>query len=84
MYHKADMVINTINHLISINYFLVSVKIIREYNEIKKSDRSTINFIWRNLELLAEKGIITQTRVKPAKRYRLPKKPILLEQVINQ
>ncbi len=84
MYHKAEMVIDTINKLISINYPVVTTKIIKAYNDIPKEDRSLNNFIWRNLEILEKAGIIELIKRKPFRKYKLPREIIKLEEVENQ
>lgn len=50
--------LEAINKLIGNNIFLVNTKKIRRCHDIKSSDRSKINFIWRSLEYLRNAGIL--------------------------
>jgi len=84
MYHKAEMVIDTINQLISLGHRIITTKTIKALNDIEKSDRSTNNFIWRNLEALEKKGLIKLLKNKPTRRYELPKNPIKFVEVFRQ
>ena len=47
-----------INKLIDNNVNLVTTKSIRRCNNIKASNRSKINFIWRSLNYLEKEGIL--------------------------
>lgn len=83
MYHKADMVINTINEMILLGHYkIITTKLIKVYNDIPKSDRSATNFIWYNLKALEEKGLIRLLKRTPVKKYELPTNPIELEEVV--
>lgn len=84
MYYKGIMVLNTVNKLISEGHRIITSKTVRVLNNIKNSDRSTINFIWRNLEFLENKGFITLIKNTPIRRYKLPKNPIELEEDSNE
>ncbi|MHA1488276.1 MAG: hypothetical protein ACTSRI_01315 [Promethearchaeota archaeon] len=50
--------LEAINKLIENKIFLVNTKKIRRCHDIKSSDRSKINFIWRSLEYLRNEGIL--------------------------
>ena len=50
--------LKAINKLIENNIIIVNTKKIRRCNHIKSSDRSKINFIWRSLKFLADKGYL--------------------------
>jgi len=81
MFHKYEMVIDTINQLISKGHYMITCKKIKSFNGIDKSNRSINNYIWRNLEVLEKKGFLEQIRKKPVRKYLLPKIPIELEEV---
>ena len=74
------MVVNTINEMISVGVHIVTTKTIRIFNNIASSDRSSIKFISINLDYLANEGFITLIENIPFKMYKLPKKPIELEE----
>jgi len=50
--------LEAINKLIDNKIYRVDTKRIRRCNNIKSSDRSKINFIWRSLEYLKVEGIL--------------------------
>lgn len=82
MYHKGIMVLNTINQLIVKGHRIVTSKTIRILNNIAESDRTTINFIWLNLDFLCDKGFIKLIKTTPIKKFELPKEPIEIEELI--
>ncbi|MCK4780239.1 MAG: hypothetical protein KAT57_08625, partial [Candidatus Lokiarchaeota archaeon] len=51
--------LEAINKLIDNNVNIVNTKRVRRCNNIKSSNRSKINFIWRALRYLEEEGILT-------------------------
>ena len=83
LYYKGKMVLDTINKLISKHYTIITVRTIKAFNDIDKADRSTNNYIWRNLEILEKEGFIKLLGNKPIRIYKLPKEPIILEEVSN-
>jgi len=50
--------LEAINKLIDNKVYRVDTKRIRRCNNVKSSDRSKINFIWRSLEYLKVEGIL--------------------------
>ncbi|MFX0017121.1 MAG: hypothetical protein ACFFBT_00020 [Promethearchaeota archaeon] len=50
--------LDAINKLIDNNVTVVNTKRIRRCNNIKSSNRSKINFIWRSLDYLEKEGIL--------------------------
>ena len=55
--------LGAINKLMDNNITLVNTKRIRRCNNIKSSNRSKINFIWRSLKFLEEEGILTKNGI---------------------
>ncbi len=64
----------------------ISVKMIRIASNVKSSDRSKINFIWRGLKSLAAIGFLELNGSKSHKIYKLkyPEVPIDIEEIISQ
>jgi len=63
--------IEAINKLIDNNVTIVNTKRIRRCYNIKSSNRSKINFIWRALRYLEEEGILTLNGVTNPKTYKI-------------
>jgi hypothetical protein len=63
--------IEAINKLIDNNITIVTTKRIRRCYNIKASNRSKINFIWRALKYLEEEGILTLNGVTNPKTYKI-------------
>lgn len=63
--------VEAINKLIESNVNLVNTKRIRRCNNIKSSNRSKINFIWRSLKCLEEEGILTLNGIVNPKTYKI-------------
>lgn len=63
--------VEALNKLIENNITLVNTKRIRRCNNIKSSDRSKINFIWRSLKYLEEEGILTLNGIANPKTYKI-------------
>lgn len=63
--------IEAINKLIENNVFIVNTKRIRRCYNIKPSNRSKINFIWRSLNFLEKKGILALNGVTNPKTYKI-------------
>ncbi|MFX1377054.1 MAG: hypothetical protein ACFFA0_14710 [Promethearchaeota archaeon] len=70
--------LDAINKLIENNVYIVNTKRIRRCFNIKSSNRSKINFIWRSLKFLEEEGILTLNGITNPKTYK-----ILSDQKIN-
>ena len=63
--------LEAINKLIDNNVSLVNTKRIRRCINIKSSNRSKINFIWRALKCLEEEGILTLNGITNPKTYKI-------------
>jgi hypothetical protein len=63
--------LDAINKLIDNNVYIVNTKRIRRCFNIKSSDRSKINFIWRALKYLEEEGILTLNGITNPKTYKI-------------
>jgi len=72
---NLEETLNAINKLIDKNVYLVNTKRIRRCNNIKSSNRSKINFIWRSLKYLEEEGSILERNgiINPT-TYKIKKK----------
>lgn len=62
---------NAINKLIDRKISYVDVKRIRKTNNIKSSNRSKINFIWRSLKVLENNGIVEWNGSNSPKTYKI-------------
>ena len=49
---------------------IITVKKIRTLQQVKSSNRSRINFMWRSLAYLVEKGILEENGSQRPKSYR--------------
>jgi len=65
-----------INHYYECNITNITLKLIRKYLEIEASDKSKINFIWRILNHLEEKGYLIRIGKRTPKHYQIAKFPI--------
>lgn len=63
--------LDAINKLIDNNVYIVNTKRIRRCFNIKSSDRSKINFIWRSLKFLEQEGILTLNGITNPKTYKI-------------
>lgn len=63
--------VEAINKLIENKVNMVNTKRVRRCNNIKSSDRSKINFIWRSLNFLAEEGILEMNGSYSPKTYKI-------------
>lgn len=64
---------------------IITVKKIRQILNIKSSNRSKINFIWRRLKFIHGKGFLEYISSKPAKIYKLrDPNPIDINKLITQ
>ena len=74
-----------INKLIDNNINLVTTKSIRRCNNIKASNRSKINFIWRSLNYLEKEGILEMNCNYSPKSYKIKSiQKIDVERIISQ
>jgi hypothetical protein len=77
--------LKAINKLIDNNVIIVNTKRIRRCNNIKSSDRSKINFIWRSLSFLEEKDILEKNGIVKPKTYMIkPKDQINVKKFISE
>jgi len=63
--------LDAINKLIDNNVNVVNTKRIRRCNNIKSSNRSKINFIWRSLNYLEKEGILEMNGIYSPKTYKI-------------
>ena len=63
--------LEAINKLMENNITIVNTKRIRRCYNIKSSNRSKINFIWRSLDFLAQEGILEENGVLSPKSYKI-------------
>jgi len=63
--------LDAINKLIDNNVTVVNTKRIRKCNNIKSSNRSKINFIWRSLDYLEKEGILEINGSFSPKTYKI-------------
>lgn len=63
--------LQAINKLIDNNVNIVNTKRIRRCNNIKSSNRSKINFIWRSLDFLEKEGILEINGSHNPKTYKI-------------
>ncbi len=63
--------LEAINKLVDNKISLVNTKRIRRCNNIKSSNRSKINFIWRSLKYLENEGILTKNGITNPKTYKI-------------
>ncbi|MBY9015064.1 MAG: hypothetical protein KGD68_05160 [Candidatus Lokiarchaeota archaeon] len=77
--------IEAINKLIDNNINLVTTKSIRRCNNIKASNRSKINFIWRSLNYLEKEGILEMNGQYSPKTYKIKShQKIDIDDIISQ
>lgn len=77
--------IEGINLLIEQNISFVNIKILRHILDVESSNRSKINFYWRNLQLLEKKKIIEIVPNHPSnKLYKLPNSRIDIDDFIGK
>jgi len=63
--------LNAINKLIENKVYIVNTKRIRKCSNIKSSNRSKINFIWRSLKFLEREGLLTLNGITNPKTYKI-------------
>ncbi len=77
--------LEAINKLIENNVTLVNTKRIRRCYNVKSSNRSKINFIWRALKCLEEEGILTLNGITNPKTYKIISNDIIdVDKVLSQ
>ncbi|MBY8988901.1 MAG: hypothetical protein KGD61_10645 [Candidatus Lokiarchaeota archaeon] len=77
--------IEAINKLIDNNITLVTTKSIRRCNNVKASNRSKINFIWRSLDYLEKEGILEMNGTYSPKSYKITSsQKIDIDEIISQ
>ena len=77
--------VEALNKLIESNVHIVNTKKIRRYYNIKSSNRSKINFIWRTLKVLEEEGILALNGITNPKTYKiLIDKKIVVEKFLSE
>jgi hypothetical protein len=77
--------LEAINKLISNNINTVNTKRVRRCNNIKSSNRSKINFIWRSLSYLEDEGILKVNGASSPKTYIIqPDKEIDIDELIKK
>ncbi|TFG04543.1 MAG: hypothetical protein EU539_10620 [Promethearchaeota archaeon] len=82
---NLEETVDAINKLLDNNVRLVNTKRIRRCNNIKSSNRSKINFIWRSLEFLAEEGILEENGISKPKSYKIrADEPIDVKEFISK
>ncbi|MHA2281361.1 MAG: hypothetical protein ACXAC5_10950 [Promethearchaeota archaeon] len=77
--------VEAVNRLIENNVNMVTTKKIRRCFNIKSSNRSKINFIWRALKVLEEEGILALNGITNPKTYKiLTDQKIELDKFLSQ
>ena len=77
--------LEAINKLIDNKVTIVNCKRIRRCQQIKSSNRSKINFIWRSLNYLEQEGILEPNGATKPKNYKIKNnKKIDVDDVISQ
>jgi len=66
------------------NNGIITVKKIRTFQNIESKNRSRINFIWRSLSYLVEKGILEENGSQSPKSYKKKIIDMDLEKIIVQ
>ncbi len=78
--------LDAINKCIEKDVYVINTKRIRRCNNVKSSDRSKINFIWRSLKFLEEEGsILEKNGMNNPKTYKIKKKePVNINSFISK
>ncbi|MFX1233931.1 MAG: hypothetical protein ACFFBY_05160 [Promethearchaeota archaeon] len=76
--------LHAINKLIDNNVNIVNTKRIRRCNNIKSSNRSKINFIWRSLNYLEKEGILEINGSYSPKTYKIVSEKINIDKLMTQ
>ena len=71
--------------LIEYNSQFVDIKTIRRINNIKSSERSKTNFVWRSLKILHSQGYLERNEQSRPRRYRIiTNERIDVKKIINK
>ena len=73
----------TLDSINKLDNGIITVRKIRLAQNIKSSNRSRINFIWRSLSYLVEKGILEENGSQRPKSYKKKTIDLNLEKIIN-
>ena len=77
--------LEAINNYIDKNIKVVCTKSVRTYHDIKSSNRSKVNFIWRSLNYLESQGMLRVNGATNPKNYVIiPKEKIDTNQFLLQ
>ncbi len=68
---NLEETLDVINKLIDNSVFVVNTKRIRRCNNVKSSNRSKINFIWRALKYLEAEGILEKNGTHSPMNYKI-------------
>ena len=74
----------TVEAINKMNNGIITVKKIRTFQNIESKNRSRINFIWRSLSYLVEKGILEENGSQSPKSYKKKIIDMDLEKIIVQ
>jgi len=82
---NVEETLEAINKCIEKGVKIINTKRIRSCNNIKATDRSKINFIWRSLKYLEEKEILEKNGVVKPITYKIkPDEKIKIKDFISQ
>jgi len=84
---NLEETLKAINKLIDNKINIVNTKRIRRCNNIKSSDRSKINFIWRSLKYLTESnlGVLERDGVNGIANYKITvKEKINIPEILSK
>lgn len=68
---SLEETLDAVNKLIDNSIYVVNTKRIRRCNNVKSSDRSKINFIWRALKYLENADILERNGVHSPMNYKI-------------
>lgn len=84
-YKNLRETLKAINTLIENNVNIVNTKRVRRCNNVKSSNRSKINFIWRSLDFLEKEGILEINGSYSPKTYKIkPNNKIDIDKLMAQ
>ena len=77
--------LEAINKLIDNKVYRVDTKRIRRCNNVKSSNRSKINFIWRSLDCLEKEGILEKNGSYHPKTYNIKlNRKLDIDKIVNE
>ncbi len=76
--------VDALNLMIKDNVFVATTKKVKRYLDIKSSDTSKTNFVWRTLDLLEKTGFLEKTGVDTLITYNIKLKNIDWDQVVQK